>query len=264
MEATPLSILLFACSLLCLGSFATLFTLRWPILHHYLVEQEAHISFDLPFNQSPPDSIIFGRSHCDHCQHKLSWQDTIPLISVIFLKGRCRYCTVPIASVHWKIEALFLITGLPLLFVVDNMYQLILTTIIIAALLTAAIIDYQHQLIPNECSGIAIAAALIMNLGSHKLDASVLGIVFGYVIIALLRTCHLHFRKIEGIGLGDAKLLAALGAWLYVDNLFITLLYASLLGILYTTINRNHKGQKISFGPFLTFSGIAYFYYIQL
>lgn len=263
-EITIFNLLLYASTLLCLGSFAALFSIRWPRTNQYLAEKEAHEILSQKFTRARPKSISFGRSQCMHCLHSLSWKDTIPLISFVLLRGQCRYCSHSISSRYWAIEALFLIVCLPLFFQCSGTYQLLLTTLIISSLLMAAIIDYEHQLIPNECCGLAIAAAFFLNIGTVNLNSSVLGAIFGYGIIYLLRELYLHFRNTEGIGLGDAKLLAVLGAWLYVDHLFTTLLYASLLGILYTAVCHKKERQNIPFGPFLTLSGIVHFYYIQL
>ncbi|GAA0835941.1 A24 family peptidase [Marinomonas arenicola] len=264
MTLTLLSVALYAFSLLCLGSFAALFSIRWPAVNLYLAEKEAHELLSLNFIKTPPKNSVFGRSYCPHCHHTLGWKDTIPLFSYCYLKGQCRYCAKAISAYYWRIEILFLITGLPLLWLPLSLYELILNTVIISALLSAAIIDYQHRLIPNECSGLAIAAALALNIGTPNLDASILGVLLGYAIVALLRECYLYYRNREGIGLGDAKLLAALGAWTYMESLFSILLYASLLGIVYTAIYYKTGRQNIPFGPFLVISGIAHFYCIHL
>ncbi|REG85486.1 prepilin peptidase [Marinomonas pollencensis] len=257
---TLLCWLAYAAVLLCLGSFAALYSIRWPALNLYLARQEAHELLSLSFKEHSPKSYIYGRSNCPHCGHILSWKETIPLFSYAYLKGKCRFCQTNISPYYWQIEVLFLLAGLPLLCLPLSLYELALNTIILTSLLCAAIIDYQHKIIPNECSALVIAASLALNMGSPLLDASVLGLLSGYAIVATLRGCYLYYYKKEGIGLGDAKLLAALGAWLYLESLFSILLYASLLGIFCSLLFSSKGQQTIPFGPFLVFSSIVYFY----
>lgn len=250
--------------LVCLGSFAALYSIRWPALNLYLAKQEAHELLSLPFKEKRPKGYLLGRSYCPHCTHLLTWRDTIPLFSYAYLKGKCRFCGANISPYYWQIEGLFLVTGLPLLCLPLSLYELALNTVILSTLLSAALIDYQHKIIPNECSALVVVASLALNIGSPLLDSSILGLLLGYAIVATLRECYLYYYKKEGIGLGDAKLLAALGAWLYLESIFSIMLYASLLGIFCTLLFSSKGQQTIPFGPFLVISSIAYFYYSYL
>ena len=253
--------LLYTIFILCIGSYAAAFTVRWPIKNNYLWEKEAHTFLSLPFHQKPPDSLNSRRSFCLQCHHFLNWKDLVPLLSYLFLKGRCRYCQSKISVRYFVIESLHLLVCLPLLFFFQDPYLLILHTLLISALLSSAVIDSEHQLIPDECSTFTLACALLINLSSNTLENSVLGMIVGYAVICAIRAFYLSYRKQEGIGLGDAKIIAALGAWIGIEGLAPMLLCASLSGILYTLLINKNWSNYLAFGPFLIFSSLLVFYF---
>lgn len=261
MNMITINWILYSLAILSIGSYAAAFTTRWPVKNIYLWEKEAHNFLSLPFNKIPPDNIRKNRSHCFQCHHLLTWQDLIPLISYLALKGRCRYCHMGISCRYPAIESLHLICCLPLFWVFTDTYQLTLHTLLFSALITAATIDLEHQLIPDECSTITLTCALLLNLSTNTLESSVLGMIIGYGFVYTLRWFYLTFRGQEGIGLGDAKIIAALGAWLGLSNLAPLLLCASLSGILYTVIVNRNESKYMAFGPFLIFSAMLVFYF---
>ncbi|RBP84541.1 prepilin peptidase [Marinomonas rhizomae] len=260
MQTISINCFLYILVILSLGSYAAAFTVRWPIKNIYSWEKEAHDLLQLPFNKRLPNYITSTRSYCLHCLHQLSWKELIPLFSYIKLNGKCHYCQVRIPYRYPAIELLHLICCLPLFWFFDNTYNLVLHTLLISALITAAAIDLEHQLIPDECSIIALACALLINLPTSMLENSVLGMITGYGIIAVLRWFYLTFRGQEGIGLGDAKMIAGLGAWLGLSGLVPLLLCASLSGILYTVLINRNGTKYMAFGPFLISSAMLVFF----
>lgn len=264
MSFTPLQITFFCFVILCFGSFSALFTVRWPRLTLYLWQKEAHDILEIPLNNPEPKDIASGRSHCESCQHVLRWVDLIPILSYLMLRGRCRYCNETISSRYALIEGAFLLTCAPLLLTCHSLSELIFNSIIICSLLTAAIIDFEHNLIPDECCAIAIACAFLLQIHSINLPNAVLGMLVGYGFIYGLRWIYLKIRQIEGIGLGDAKLFATLGAWLGAFNLATLLLYASVIGIMYFLLFKRRYNHPIPFGPFLVLSGVLHYFYLSL
>ncbi|RNF51147.1 prepilin peptidase [Marinomonas hwangdonensis] len=249
------------CSIvLCVGSFAAAYTVRWPIKSRYLWEKEAHHILSLPFKQAAPTLITAKRSHCVHCHHPLPWYDLIPIVSFVWLKGKCRSCQHPLSLRYPIIESLHVIFCLPLPWLTDSLYELLLHSCIISALIVAATIDLEHKLIPDECNGLILFASLLLNLSSDHLESSVMGLLIGFSLIYFLRKGYLIVRQSEGIGLGDAKLLAALGAWLGAAHLPLLLLGASVSGILYTVLSNKNRQDYMAFGPFLIFSAMCVFY----
>lgn len=245
---------------LCVGSFSAAFSTRWPLKQQYLWKKEAHFLLSIPF--TPSSSMMFNRrrSHCTHCEQPLAYKDLIPIFSFVSLKGKCRYCKQKISSRYIVIESLHLLCCLPLMWLFNDFYLLILLTLLISTLITATVIDIEHKLIPDECNTIALACALLLQIHTNNLHNSVLGMMAGYGLVYTLNWLYLVFRDKEGIGLGDAKLLAALGAWLGLLHLPALLLCASVSGILYTVLSKRSYLDYIAFGPFLTISALLVFY----
>jgi leader peptidase (prepilin peptidase)/N-methyltransferase len=260
-----MSYFLYAAFVLSLGSYSAALTVRWPANMFYLWRREAHDVLSLPFLDEPNSTSLFYAknkklSHCPHCHHKLSWHDLIPLFSYFFLKRRCRYCKQPISKRYPAIEFLHLVLCAPLLWLYDDVYELLLHSILFSALITAAIIDAEHKLIPDECCGVALASALLINLTHQTLESSILGLLIGYIFLYVIRWLYHTVRNQEGIGLGDVKLVAVLAAWLGLLNLAPLLLCASLSGILYNGVLNKKDTKQVPFGPFLIFSAILVFY----
>ncbi|MBJ7538126.1 prepilin peptidase [Marinomonas transparens] len=264
MSVTLVECFLYALVILSLGSYSAAFSIRWPIKQRHEWNKEAHQLLEQTFTAPFPNEAASKRSHCPHCQHTLNWKDLFPLLSFLLLKGKCRYCKKMISYRYPIIESLHFICCLPLLFFYQDVYQLALMTILISALITSASIDFEHRLIPDECNVIALGCALLSHLQSNTLNNSVLAMLVGYSSLYLLRWAYLTLRHKEGLGLGDVKLVAALGAWLGIMNLAPLLLCASLGGILYTVVITRKAPTQLAFGPFLIFSAIILFYYSKL
>ncbi|MEP0072604.1 MAG: A24 family peptidase [Marinomonas sp.] len=250
---------LYSLFFLSLGSFSAAFSVRWPTKALLSWQQEAHQILSIPFqNTSLTDDT--KRSQCPNCKHTLAWFDLIPLLSYFLLKRRCRYCMQTISYRYPTIEALHLICCLPLLWIHPDTKLLILHALLLSSFITLAVIDAEHQLIPDECCVVILVCALSINLINQTLESSVLGLLIGYSSIYALHWGYKAVRGKDGIGLGDVKLIAAIGAWLGIFELASMLLCASLSGILYNaTLNKKGSGS-VPFGPFLIFSAILVFY----
>ncbi len=241
------------------GSYATNFVVNWPKQTLAAWQKEAHLLLNIPFADTHKEHRS-PRSHCDTCSHTLSWQDLFPLISYLLMKGRCRYCQQPISLNYPIIELIHLFLCAPLLWLFEDPILRFLHIILLSALVSSATIDAKHKLLPDQCTGIVLACGLLINTIKGSLEQSVLGLLIGYGTIYALGLCYLKIRKREGIGLGDAKLVGALGAWLGLSYLTPLLLCASLLGILYTISLSRNALKEIPFGPFLIVSAIMMFY----
>ena len=254
--------ILYSIIVICVGSFSAAYTTRWPIKQRYLWNKEAHLLLSIPLANLPTLPFNGKRSHCPHCKQLLGYKDLIPLFSFIALKGKCRYCKQQISYRYIVIESTHLLCCLPLLWLLDDFYSIALLTLLISALITATVIDIEHKLIPDECNTMVLACALLLHISTNSLHSSVLGMMAGYGLIYSLHWLYYVFRSKDGIGLGDAKLLAALGSWLGLLHLPELLLCASLSGILYTVLSKRSNLDYIAFGPFLTISALLVFYLI--
>ncbi|WP_312837269.1 A24 family peptidase [Pantoea sp.] len=207
-------------------------------------------------------SLCWPRSHCDDCGHVLCWPDLIPLFSWLALGRRCRYCRSPIAMQTVAFE----ISGM-LVFIINGTFftsTLALTgaTLCGCLLLLLADIDRRFQRLPDSLTYILLWSGLGYSLYQHSLTPSdaILGALLGYLAFWLLAFLYRIFRKREGLGYGDMKLYAALGAWCGWQALpmiaFIAASLAfSLLVVLYVAGKTWKKDNPLPFGPFLAAAG---------
>lgn len=242
----------------CLASALSALLARLPSSTEYGWRQEAHDILGLPFDEVPPPSFTHGRSQCPKCQQTLSARDLIPLISYLVNKGRCRFCHQPIAWTYLALEVLFPLLCLPLFWYSNSLVSLGLLTMVMWSLAAIALFDARHQWIPDILNLILLGLTLTLSLtgSSVTLVEATLGMMFGYGFFALVRLFYLQVRKLEAIGLGDAKLMAGLGSWLGVSQLPMMVLYASLLGIAFVLLRGIKRHEPIPFGPFLVLGAL--------
>ncbi len=243
----------------------TAYVARTPKYEEYIWRKEAHNFLDMPFDESPPQAFHIGRSHCPECNETLQFYDLIPVLSFIISKGKCRYCKHTISIKYPLIELGSLAICLPLLLISQHWLSLLLVTGIFCLLICISLIDWQHQWIPDQLNLLLLGLSLGVNLleSERMLYHAVLGMVFGYVLIVSIRQLYLTLKGIEAIGLGDAKLLAALGAWQGLESLFYIVFYASILGVIYALISKKGRYQSLAFGPFLCLAAFSHFFILH-
>lgn len=209
------------------------------------------------------EGIIAGRSKCRSCGHKLNALDLMPFFGWFFLGGKCRYCGKPISPIYPILEWAALGVFFWAYFQVLPGY-LWAGCLLGWVLITLSAIDMRHYLLPNSLT----LPLIFLGLGftgfyfPESLFDAIVGAVAGYGLFAFIRWAYLHFRHIEALGLGDAKLLAAAGAWVGWQGLPNIILLASVMGLLVGVIffamgkRSSVNGQslhrmKLPFGPFL-------------
>ncbi|MCX7544677.1 prepilin peptidase [Marinicella gelatinilytica] len=241
---------------LLVGSFLNVVIYRLPPILKYGWQQECAELNDQPFNQKPPPSITFDRSHCPHCKKQLSAWQNIPLFSYLFLRGHCFYCQKPIAIRYPLVESL---TGLFMGFLAYYFgwgLPFVAASMLLFFLVVITFIDLDTFLIPDQLSLSLLWFGLFFSLFEVFVtpQQAIIGALVGYLSLWLL----FHVFKIltgkEGMGYGDFKLLAAGGAWLGFDSLIVVLILASVSGLVIALIQRLLKqGEaKIPFGPYLS------------
>jgi len=208
-------------------------------------------------------NLLFPASHCPVCQHSLHAWENIPLISWLVLRGRCRCCQTAIPLRLFLIElftALFL--GLTA-WCIPGVQALFSIWMLAAFLLPLAMIDWQHQLLPDCLTQPLLWAGLLIHAFDHALPLrdALLGAAVGYLSLWLLYWTFRLTTGQEGLGYGDFKLLAALGAWCGWQEIPVIALAAALSGIVgyFAFNNLNKNNHAISFGPYLAFAGIVVF-----
>ena len=212
-------------------------------------------------------SIIFPASRCPHCRKAIRFYDNIPVISYILLKGRCRECHEKISFRYPLVELITAVISLLLFWKFGLAFQYLFSFIFVCALMVITFIDLDHQIIPDVITlpGIPIfflAAVFAMNL--RFLDAF-LGFLIGGGCLYGIAFVYELVTKREGMGGGDIKLLAMIGAFLGWQSLLFVLLVSSLLGAVVGISVMMVKGQDmkyaVPFGPFLSFAAVAYIFF---
>jgi len=217
--------------------------------------------------------IVAGRSYCTNCKKQIAWYDNIPVISYLLIQGRCRKCKKQISFQYPLVELL----SISFFFIIYFFYGATITTLLLIILALSFIIiffiDLKHFMIPN------ILTFPLMILGFVKsfdpnLDSlfpnyinSLIGGLFGYGIIWLIIFFYKILRNKEGMGLGDAKLLAVIGFWFGWVALPFVIFSSSIVALIYVLPSLINKSKKLSseipFGPYIIIGCILYIIFIE-
>jgi prepilin signal peptidase PulO-like enzyme (type II secretory pathway) len=238
---------------LCIGSLLNVVIYRLP----RIVQQTLPDSF----------SLWLPHSHCPQCLSPIGWRDNIPLLSWLLLYGRCRHCRSPISRRYPLTELSALLIAISAAWILPP--GLILTAALPLGwmLLALAIIDIEHQLLPDDLTLPLLWLGLLFQLygGTVPLEDAVIGAMVGYLSLWLLYWAFRLVTGRESLGYGDFKLLAALGAWLGWRALPQLLLFAALAGIAITLFAhiayRRSLNVPLPFGPLLAITGWAFYLY---
>ena len=214
-------------------------------------------------------SVVKGRAYCPACNKQIRWYDNIPLLSYIFLKAKCRDCSARIGIKYFIVE---LICALSFV-LVFYLFGFSLTTLLffILSIFFGIIffIDLKHFIIPNQLTFPLMAIGFFKtfnpNLNQYffpNLIDSMIGGVVGYLIIWTIIYLYKKFRNIEGMGLGDAKLLSAIGFWFGWISLPFIIFISSLVALLVVAPSLVNKSKKMSseipFGPYIIIGCILF------
>lgn len=213
------------------------------------------------------ESLIRPSSHCPHCNEPIRFYDNIPIISYILLAGKCRHCKNSISYQYPVVEGLTGLMTVALFMRYGPTVQFLLLLLFSAALIIITFIDLAHQIIPDAISipGIpcGIGASLLIPTISW-LD-SLLGILVGGGLLLTVAVGYKWITGREGMGGGDIKLLAMMGAWLGWKAIPFILLASSLIGLLVGggsgLLLKKGLRTKIPFGPFLAVASLIYIFF---
>lgn len=212
-------------------------------------------------------SIVFPGSRCPQCNKPIKFYDNIPIVSYLILKGRCRSCQTRISLQYPVVEFITASLSVLLFWRYGLSLQYLVTFTFTCSLIVITFIDLEHQIIPDIITlpGIPLfflAAIFVMNL--RLLDA-VLGIVIGGGILFLIAFAYELLRKTEGMGGGDIKLLAMMGAFLGWQSLWYIIMISSILGavvgVTAMMIKKQDMQYAVPFGPFLSVAAISYLFF---
>jgi leader peptidase (prepilin peptidase)/N-methyltransferase len=237
--------------------------------------REDALQLDIPLSPLSPK-----RSFCPHCMQKLKWFHMVPLLSWFALKGRCAFCRASIPFRYCSIEFATAIFAVMCYLRFGQTPAALVVFIVVCALIVITYIDIDYMIIPDVITypgtalGLIIGAATsylprnqIVPLGEpfvSSLSDSLWGIFFGAGTLLLIWWVYLVVRKREGLGLGDVKLLAFLGALFGYEcsiiTLFIGSVLGSVIGLSLIVLGKHKFANYLSFGPYLVAAGIIYIF----
>ena len=213
---------------------------------------------------NPDQSIAFPPSHCPKCDAPLHWYENIPILSYLFLRGKCAHCGVAISPQYPIVELLTGLMGVALFATFGLTVTALGYFIFCCALITIIWIDLHHQIIPDVISLPGIISGFAFSFVSSFVtwQDSLIGLVVGGAIFYLISSSYYLLRKQQGLGGGDIKLLAMLGAFLGWQSLLFIIFASSVTGTIagLAAMRSQKKGgsTRIPFGPFLAVSGLIY------
>lgn len=267
LAANPAALIL-VCVLfgLLVGSFLNVVIHRIPKMMEATWRQEARELLEQPppkGEETPPIfNLVTPGSHCPHCNHRIRWYENVPVVSWALLKGRCSGCKAAISKRYPIIELLTaLVAGLCawrfgydpwLIFMLYGSFTL----------LALAVIDLDTTLLPDDLTYPLLWAGLlaaVLGISPVSLSDAVIGAMAGYLALWSLYWVFKLLTGKEGMGYGDFKLLAALGAWLGWQYLPVVVLLSSVVGLVFAVLmmasGSVKRDQGIPFGPYLAIAG---------
>jgi len=271
MPDLPLSLwIAFAAVLgLVVGSFLNVVILRLPERMAAEWRREARDMLELAdggdADAALPPGIVREPSHCPHCRHRLSAADNIPLLGWLLLRGRCRYCKARISIQYPLVEVLGGALSAVVVWRFGPTWAAAAGLAFSWALIALAGIDFRTQLLPDQITFPLLWLGLLLSLRPlfAAAPAAILGAAIGYLSLWSVYWLFKLLTGKEGMGHGDFKLLAALGAWMGPLALLPVVLLSSLLGALVggllIALRRHRRELPIPFGPFIAAAGWVWF-----
>ncbi|WP_139705230.1 prepilin peptidase [Aeromonas hydrophila] len=248
---------------LMIGSFLNVVIHRLPIMleREWQAEYLGYFNPETQPQQEERYNLMVPRSACPHCGHAITAMENIPLLSWLWLKGRCRECQAPISARYPLVELLTALLSLVVAATFPPGWGLLAALLLTWVLVALTFIDLDKMLLPDQLTLPLLWGGLLFNLagGFAPLADAVIGAMAGYLVLWSLYWAFKLLTGKEGMGYGDFKLLAALGAWLGWQALPIVLLLSSLvgafIGIGLILLHNHHQNKPIPFGPYLAIAG---------
>ena len=215
------------------------------------------------------DSVVTKRSFCRSCKNKIKWYDNIPLLSFIFLRGKCRTCNNKISSQYFLVELISAISFLSIYFIYGISITTLLLIILSIFFIIIFFIDLKHFIIPNELTFPLMLIGFVKSFDPNLNQTifpnyinSLLGGFFGYTVIWLIIFLYKKIRNKEGMGLGDAKLMAVVGFWFGWVSVPFTIFISSAVALALVVPSLIKKTRNMSaqipFGPYIIIGCIIY------
>jgi leader peptidase (prepilin peptidase)/N-methyltransferase len=218
--------------------------------------------------------VVKGRSYCPACNKQIRWYDNIPLLSYIFLKAKCRDCSAGISIKYFIVELICALSFVLVFYLFGFSLTTLLFFILSIFFVIIFFIDLKHFIIPNQLTFPLMAIGFFKtfnpNLNQYffpNLIDSMIGGVVGYLIIWIIIFAYKKLRKKEGMGLGDAKLLSAIGFWFGWMSIPFILFFSSFIALAYALPSLLNKSKNMSssipYGPYLVLGCVLYLFLLK-
>ncbi|PBS11726.1 prepilin peptidase [Lysobacteraceae bacterium NML93-0792] len=247
---------------LLVGSFLNVVILRLPRRMEWSWKRESREILGEPeLYDPPPPGIVVERSHCPHCGHQLSWYENIPVLSWLALRGKCRSCKAPISIQYPAVELLTMLLFVACVWRFGFGWQGFGALVLTGFLVALSGIDIRTQLLPDSLTLPLMWLGLIASLDNLYMPAkpALLGAIVGYVSLWSVWWLFKQATGKDGMGHGDFKLLAALGAWCGLSGLLPIILISAVagafIGAIQLWVQGRDRATPIPFGPYLAIAG---------
>ena len=244
------------------GSFLNVVIHRLP----KMMQRESDNYVAEESGKQPPHTdrynLMVPRSACPHCKHQITALENIPVLSYLALRGRCSHCKAPISARYPAIEALTGVLSALVVWKLGSGWAGLAALLFLFSLIAMTFIDFDTQLLPDDLTYPLLWAGLLMNLNGTfvPLQEAVIGAAAGYLALWSIYWLFKLATGKEGMGYGDFKLLAALGAWMGWTMLPTIILLSSLVGavvgITLMVVAKHGRNTPIPFGPYLAAAGL--------
>lgn len=269
-----LALLVFGVLGLCVGSFLNVVIHRMPLMMmrewrrdcSQILSEQADIPVELmtPVNQivakDTPLTLSLPRSRCPSCNHQIKWYENIPLISWLMLRGKCSSCQQAISPRYPFVEVVTALLSVLVIYKFGVSMQGLAALILVWTLVALTGIDFDTQFLPDRLTFPLAGLGLAVNAYGLFISptAAIWGLLIGFFSLWIVVKIFYLITKKHGMGAGDFKLLAVLGAWLGPMMLPLIILLSSLLGsIIGLILMRKHGESKpFAFGPYIAIAGI--------
>jgi len=251
---------------LLVGSFLNVVILRLPERMAAEWRREARDVLELgAADEVLPPGIVREPSHCPHCKHPLSAADNIPLFGWLLLRGRCRYCKARISIQYPLVELLSGVLSAIVVWKLGPTWPALAGLVFTWVLIALSGIDFRTQLLPDQLTLPLLWLGLLLALKPMFVaaPAAIVGAAIGYLSLWSVYWLFKLLTGKEGMGHGDFKLLAALGAWMGPIALLPIILLSSLIGAIVggslIALRRHESSVPMPFGPFIAMAGWVWF-----
>jgi leader peptidase (prepilin peptidase) / N-methyltransferase len=215
------------------------------------------VVYRVPLGQS----VVSPPSRCPQCNHRLRWFDNIPIVGWLLLSGRCRTCQNPISIQYPAVELATALLFLLVVWLTPPGPLLVTRLLLVCILIVLFGIDLEHQILPNSITlpGI-VAGVLLSTIAPPGLRDALIGVVLGGGILYAIAWGYYLWRREEGLGMGDVKMLAMVGAFLGWKAVLVTLVFSSfsgaIIGMALISAQRGTMKLALPFGTFLALGAL--------